>query len=156
MVRELDRQPQIELSESPGGVFMRRFTKIFLLLLITLLLAMPLLAQQDVISTKIGGGPDNMPALDANLNLPSEVAVDSSGNYYITAFNQNRVFKVSTTGTLTVFAGTGLAGYAGDGVVGGAKSALLNGPNGVVVDSAGNVYISDYNNFVIRKVSTAN
>ena len=135
---------------------MRRFTKIFLLLLTTLLLAMPLLAQQDVISTKIGGGPDNMPALDANLNLPSEVAVDSSGNYYITAFNQNRVFKVSTTGTLTVFAGTGLAGYAGDGVVGGAKSALLNGPNGVVVDSAGNVYISDYNNFVIRKVTTAN
>jgi trimeric autotransporter adhesin len=135
---------------------MRRFTKISLLLLTALLLAMPLLAQQDVISTKIGGGPDNMPALDANVNQPSEVAVDTSGNFYITAYAQNRVFKVSSTGTLTVFAGTGLAGYAGDGVVGGAKSALLNGPNGVVVDSAGNVYISDYNNFVIRKVSTAN
>jgi len=135
---------------------MRRFTKISLLLLTALLLAMPLLAQQDVISTKIGGGPDNMPALDANLNLPSEVATDSSGNYYIAAFSQNRVFKVSSTGTLTVFAGTGLAGYAGDGVVGGAKSALLNGPNGITVDSAGNVYISDYNNFVIRKVTTAN
>jgi sugar lactone lactonase YvrE len=135
---------------------MRRFTKISLLLLTALLLAMPLLAQQDVISTSIGGGPDGMPAIDANLNLPSEVAFDSSGNYYITAYNQNRVFKVSTTGTLSVFAGTGLAGYAGDGVVGGAKSALLYGPNGVAVDSAGNVYISDYNNFVIRKVSTAN
>src|SRR3954452_15417420 len=135
---------------------MRRFVNISTLLLTAFLLAGSLMGQQNVISTKIGGGPDNMPALDANLNLPTEVAFDSSGNYYITAFSQNRVFKVSSTGTLTVFAGTGLAGYAGDSVVGGAKSALLNGPNGIAVDTSGNVYISDYNNFVIRKVTTAN
>ncbi len=134
---------------------MRRTTTLLVLLLTALLLTLPALAQ-DVISTVIGGGPSDMPALDANLNNPVAVAVDSSGNYYIAANSQNRVFKVNTSGLLTVLAGTGLAGYAGDGVVGGAANALLNNPSGVAVDAAGNVYIADTYNFVIRKVDSTN
>jgi len=126
-----------------------------LLLLIALLSVLPVLAQ-DVISTAIGGGPSDMPALDANLNNPVAVAVDSSGNYYIAASTQNRVFKVNASGLLTVLAGNGLPGYGGDGVVGGAANAMLNAPQGVAVDGSGNVYISDTNNFVIRKVDTTN
>lgn len=95
-----------------------------------------------------------MPATDANVYGPDGVAVDASGNFYIAAYNQNRVFKVTSGGTITVVAGIGGAGYGGDGVTGGATSALLNGPAGVAVDTTGNVYISDYNNFVIRKVDT--
>jgi hypothetical protein len=113
------------------------------------------MAQQSIITTAIGGGPNSMPAIDADLNGPVGITVDSLGNYYFAAGNQNRVFKVTAGGFLTVVAGSGLPGYAGDGVVGGAANALLNYPFGVAVDTSGNVYISDYNNSVVRKVSSA-
>jgi sugar lactone lactonase YvrE len=135
---------------------MRRFIGVFALLLAALLLSVSALAQQDVISTAVGGGPNKVPAMDANLYTPTGVAVDGAGNYYIAVYNAHRVFKVDTKGVLTVFAGIGVAGYGGDGVKGGAAEAFLNFPQDVAVDSSGNVYISDYNNFVIRKVDTTN
>ena len=135
---------------------MRCFKGFLFSLLMATLLSMFALAQQDMVSTLIGGGPNDMPAVDANLNQPDSVAFDSAGNYYISAYNQNRVFKVNTSGTLTVFAGLGIPGYAGDGVKGGAPLALLNGPQGLSVDSSGNVYIADENNYVIRMVDTTN
>jgi hypothetical protein len=113
--------------------------------------------QQDVINTFAGGGPNNVPATSASIAMPLGVAVDSSGNYYYTtnafAYYVPRVFKVNTSGTLTVFAGNGGTGdrdYSGDG--GPAAEAELNQPWGVAADSFGNVYIADTNNCVIRKV----
>jgi len=135
---------------------MRRFTTIFVLSLAALLLVVPGLAQQDVITTAIGGGPNDVPAPDANISQPIGVTVDSAGNYYITAYAGHRAFKVDTSGVLTVLAGTGIQGYAGDGVPGGAVNALLNGPTGIAVDTAGNFYIADYTSCVIRKVDTSN
>jgi hypothetical protein len=134
---------------------MPRLTIFAAFFLAVLLVSLPVLAQ-DVISTAIGGGPNNVPAIDANLYNPYGVAVDSSGNYYISGYNQNRVFKVNaTTKVITVVAGSGAQGYSGDGVVGGAGNASLNRPFGVAVDSAGNVYIADNGNCVIREVTTA-
>ena len=135
---------------------MRSLKVLFVSLLAAQLLCVCALAQQDVVSTVIGGGPNDMPAVDANLYQPDAVVFDSAGNYYISAYYENRVFKVSTSGTLTVFAGLGIPGYAGDGVKGGATVALLNGPQGLSVDSSGNIYIADYQNYVIRKVDTTN
>lgn len=134
---------------------MRRFATIAFVLLASLLVSFPVQAQ-DIISTFIGGGPNNIPALDANLYNPYGVAVDGSGNYYIAAFNQNRVFKVNTSGTLTVVAGSGAYGYSGDGVVGGAANASLAHPFAVAVDSSSNVYIADQYNCVVRKVDSTN
>src|SRR5271170_6355966 len=138
-------------TEFPGGDFMRRST-ILLVLLLTAL-SLPGLAQ-DVISTKIGGGPNNMPAIDANLYTPYGVAVDSNGNFYVAVYNGERVYKVSTAGTLTVVAGSGALGYSGDGITGGAPNASLYHPYGEAVDSTGNIYIADFNNCVVRKVDT--
>ena len=70
---------------------MRRFTSSTLLLLAALLVSLPAVAQ-DVITTAIGGGPNGIPATNANLYNPYGVAVDTSGNFYIAAYNQNRVF----------------------------------------------------------------
>ncbi|HEY3972614.1 MAG TPA: choice-of-anchor D domain-containing protein [Candidatus Sulfotelmatobacter sp.] len=133
---------------------MRRFLSFAFLA--ALLVSIPGQAQ-DIITTSIGGGPNGIPALDANLYNPYGVAVDSSGNYYIASFNQNRVFKVTaSTGVISVVAGSGAQGYAGDGVVGGAGNASLDRPFAVAVDSSNNVYIADQYNCVIRKVTTAN
>lgn len=111
---------------------------------------------QDVITTMIGGGPNGIPALDADLSQPYGVAVDSTGNYYFAAFSQNRVFKVNaTTKIITVVAGSGVQGYSGDGVAGGAANADLFHPYAVAVDGGLNVYIADQGNCVVRKVTTA-
>jgi len=133
---------------------MRRFTIFSAVLLAALLVSMPAWPQ-DVITTAIGGGPNDIPALDANLYNPYGVAVDSSGNYYIASFNQHRVFKVNTAGTITVVAGSGAQGYYGDGVTGGAGNASLYHPYAVAVDSSGNVYIADQYNCVVRKVTVS-
>jgi len=130
-----------------------RQTVILFAIIIT---ALPAWSQQDWMTTAIGGGPNNIPAVQADVNDPPAVSVDSSNNYYIAACGGNRVYKVNTAGTLTVVAGLGVAGYAGDGVAGGAGTALLNCPNGVATDSAGNVYIAEYYNQTIRKVDTSN
>ena len=135
---------------------MRTSMRISFLALLAAALAFPAMAQQDVMSTVIGGGPSNMPAIDANISNPTAAVLDSAGNSYISSPNQNRVFKVDTTGLLTVLAGNGLPGYSGDGVSGAAANAELNQPWGLAVDTAGNVYIADQYNQVIRKVDSTN
>jgi hypothetical protein len=125
--------------------------------LVVALMACTAMAQQDQINTVIGGGPNNIPAVDADVVGPNQVSFDNSGNYYVAASTQNQVFKVNgSTGTLTVLAGNGTPGYSGDGVTGEAANAELNGPTGVTVDAAGNVYIADEFNCVVRKVDTTN
>src|ERR1022692_5040746 len=106
---------------------MRSFTTFCTLLTISLL---PAWAQQDVITTAIGGGPNDIPALQSDVSGPNGVAVDTAGNLYIAAYNGNRVYKVDTSGTLTVVAGTGVAGYAGDGVAGGGAGGARSGGGG--------------------------
>jgi sugar lactone lactonase YvrE len=105
-------------------------------------------AQAQNIKTTAGGGPNNLPALSSNLAGPTSTAMDSAGNLYIAA--DDRVFKVDTSGNLTVFAGNGARGFSGDGGL--ATSAALNGPNGVTVDSAGDLFIVDGGNNAIRRV----
>ncbi len=134
---------------------MRRFVTFLATVVTAALMSFPALSQ-DVISTAIGGGPNNIPALDANLYNPYGVAVDSAGNVYIASYSQHRVFKVNTSGTILVVAGSGAQGYSGDGVAGGAAAATLYHPYAVSVDSTGNVYIDDQFNCVIRKVDSTN
>jgi sugar lactone lactonase YvrE len=108
-----------------------------------------------VITTVAGNGTrgysgDNGPATSAALAVPTDVAVDSSGNLYIADLNNSRIRKVSN-GVITTFAGNGVAGYSGDN--GPATNAQLNRPAGVAIDSFGNLYIADTYGHRVRKVS---
>jgi sugar lactone lactonase YvrE len=112
-----------------------------------------------IITTVAGNGNywysgDGGSAIYAELNQPSGVAVDDSGNLFIADQRNNVIRKVSTSGIITTVAGNGTYGYSGDG--GSADSAELAEPSGVVVvDASGNLFIADNGNVRIRKVSTS-
>ena len=111
-----------------------------------------------VITTIAGDGTkgfsgDGGPAVEAQLNFPSGVAVDGAGNLYIADTGNRRIRKVDATGTITTVAGSGEPGFSGDG--GPAVEAQLAFPTGVALDGAGNLYIVDSVNHRIRKVDSA-
>ncbi len=93
---------------------------------------------------------DGGSAINAQISKIQGVAVDRSGNLYLSDTDHHRVRKVTPGGVITTVAGTGEAGYFGDG--GPAKQAQLNAPYGLAVDGAGNLYIADLGNNRIRRV----
>jgi uncharacterized protein (TIGR03437 family) len=99
----------------------------------------------------LGSSGDGGPATSAQLNSPAGLAVANDGTLYIAGLD-NRIRKVSPSGIITTYAGTGAAGYSGDG--GPAASAKLSGPTGLALDSSGNLYVAD-GNFVVRKISSS-
>ena len=112
---------------------------------------------EDIIHTYAGGGPDGIPALSANLPVPTAVATDSAGNIYIAAPGGNRVFVVDGSGKIRVVAGSGVEAFNGND--GPTKNASLdlgvnNLPNGIAVDAKGNIFFVDKFNNQIRSVDT--
>jgi sugar lactone lactonase YvrE len=115
-----------------------------------------------------GNCGDNGPAVNATLNAPQGVAIDSKGNIFIadTADNRIRCVVVATRGCGTLASaplGT-IVNYAGNpnsacssstdpcGDGGKARLAFLNTPMGIALDKAGHLYIADTQDHRIREV----
>src|SRR5206468_169637 len=102
-----------------------------------------------------GGSPadgvgDGGPATSARFNWVGSIAMDASGNLFITDGPSHRVRRVTPAGIISTVAGTGKAGFAGDG--GPAAAAQLNMPYAVAVDDAGRLFIADFGNHRVRMV----
>jgi sugar lactone lactonase YvrE len=112
-----------------------------------------------VISTVAGSGTagdSNGTAgqpLTATFNLPCGVAVDGSGNLYVTDNANNQIRKITASGTVSIFAGNA-AGTAGssDGLT---TAAYFNHPFGITIDGSGNLYVTDRSNNMIRRITPA-
>jgi len=79
------------------------------------------------------------------------LAVGKDGTLFIADRSGNRVWKYTPDHTLSVYAGTGKAGYSGDGAA--AQDATLHSPIGLAVDDQrGYLYIADSGNNRIRRV----
>lgn len=105
-------------------------------------------------ATSSGGfSGDGGQATAAELYNPMGVAVDASGNIYISDDLNERIRRVTPLGIITTVAGNGTPGFSGDG--GPATNAELSEPAGLWVDASGNLYIIDYFIDAIRKVNTS-
>ncbi|HWP56219.1 MAG TPA: hypothetical protein VN476_18950 [Pyrinomonadaceae bacterium] len=112
------------------------------------------MGQSGAVTTVFTGGKAGVElALTTLLNQPAAVAADAAGNIYIAERGGNLVRKVSPSGTIAEFAGTGLPGYSGDG--GPATRFRLWKPEGLTVNALGELFIADTGNNLIRKVDAA-
>jgi uncharacterized protein (TIGR03437 family) len=96
---------------------------------------------------------DGGPATSAMFGATQGVAVDGSGNVYITDAEAQKVRKVAPNGIISTVAGNGTnitGAFSGDG--GPATSAALYTPKGLAVNAAGNLYIADNQNNRVRVV----
>src|SRR5581483_11555301 len=90
-----------------------------------------------------GYSGDGGAATAAKISPSVGLAVDGSGNLYISDTGNCRIRKVTGT-TISTVAGNGTCAYAGDG--GPATSASIYYPHSIALDGAGNLYIADTNN----------
>jgi uncharacterized protein (TIGR03437 family) len=105
------------------------------------------------ISTVAGNGipgstGDSGLAVNAQIVGPVGIAVDPSGNLYIS--DGTRIRKVTASGFIITIAGNPASGYSGDGGI--AATAQLNGPAGIAADATGNVYVADSGNHAVRRL----
>jgi hypothetical protein len=89
-------------------------------------------------------------ATSAELDDPTGVAVNASGDLFIADTYNNVIREVNPSGIIITVAGTGTAGYSGNG--GPAIKAELHDPCSVAVDSSGDMFIADSGNNVVREV----
>jgi sugar lactone lactonase YvrE len=87
----------------------------------------------------------------ARFSYPTSVAVDGSGNVYVSDNYNQRIRKITSAGVVTTLAGSGTATFA-DGI---GSAASFKHPWGVAVDGSGNVYVADIQNNRIRKITSA-
>jgi streptogramin lyase len=84
----------------------------------------------------------------AQFNGPYGVAVDGSGNVYVTDSNSNTIRKITSAGVVTTLAGAAPISGPTDGM---GSDARFSGPFGIAVDGTGGIYVADYYNNAIRE-----
>lgn len=101
---------------------------------------------------------DGGKAINAQFNAPTGVALDRSGNLYISDSADNRIREVlAISSNIEAFAGTGMSCTTqpcGNGGL--ATAAELNNPLRVFSDYLGNIFITDNLDYVVREVTASN
>jgi RHS repeat-associated protein len=104
-----------------------------------------------VVTTLAGSGvagSANATGTAATFNQPFSVAVDASGNVYVTDRSNHKIRKITAAGVVTTLAGSGTAAFA----EGTGTAASFNAPTSITIDKQGNLYVTDENNQRIRKI----
>ena len=122
-------------------------------------------------SGKLGRGGDGGPALSAEMDTHCGIAIDDTGNVYISSEWANNIRKIDAiSGKIEIFAGQdarhhtsergnsrpahgewlSLGGYSGDG--GPKENAAFYHPEHLAFDSKGDLYVCDNSNDRIRKI----
>jgi sugar lactone lactonase YvrE len=107
-----------------------------------------------IVTTLAGSGSlgsVNSTGTAASFRYPTGTAVDSLGNVYVADQNNHLIRKITATGVVSTFVGSGVAGSAnGTGTL-----ASFNYPRGIAIDPNGNLFVADQSNHLIRKITAA-
>jgi hypothetical protein len=99
------------------------------------------------------------PATGAQLGAVAGLVVDSGNNVYVSDRSNDVVWKITSGGTISVFAGngTGTCTGAGDALGDGcpATDATLDNPWALGIDAGNNIYIADSSDDLVRVVSSS-
>ncbi|TDO68943.1 NHL repeat-containing protein [Flavobacterium chryseum] len=94
-------------------------------------------------------GSQNGLGNQASFNVSQGMAIDPQGNIYVVDVYNHQIRKISPTGAVTTFAGSGVQKFE-DGT---GTNASFNIPIGLVCDSSQNLYVVDSFNNRIRKIT---
>ncbi len=88
----------------------------------------------------------------ARFGWPTCIAIDGSGNLYVTDQSNFTIRKITPAGVVTTLAGS--AGQLGttDGT---GSAARFSNPSGIIVDHNGNVFVTDNGSYTVRKITPA-
>jgi sugar lactone lactonase YvrE len=92
-------------------------------------------------------------ATSAQLNGPTGMVIDASGNLYISDQNIGVIEKMNSAGQIVSVAGGGGAAPSTTPQPG--RSVALNNPAGLAVDGAGDLYIADFSNQLVEQLNLA-
>ncbi len=95
-------------------------------------------------------GSANGTGAAASFNNPHGVAVDASGNVFVSDYANQKIRKITPAGVVTTFAGSGTVGSLN----GTGTAASFSYPTGITIDGAGNLYVADGSK-KIRKITPA-
>lgn len=108
-----------------------------------------LAGKYEVINGTVQTGYVDGQGTNARFNTPKAGVFDSAGNVVVIDTYNFRIRKVSPTGLVTTFVGSGVKGLA-DGNATTAQFTLLNS---LWIDNSGNIFVTD--NFRVRKITPA-
>ncbi|WP_025664651.1 cadherin domain-containing protein [Aquimarina megaterium] len=103
-----------------------------------------------VVTTVAGGtqGYFDATGTAARFNHPEGVAIDASGNVYVSDYQNHRIRKITPAGVVSTFVGS-TQGFAN----GTGTAARFDNPAGITIDTNGNLYVADERNHRIRKIT---
>ncbi|MCO5951129.1 gliding motility-associated C-terminal domain-containing protein [Mucilaginibacter flavidus] len=112
------------------------------------------IAPDGTVSTLAGSGApgnNNGNGTGASFNMPQNLTVDAAGNVFVTDLGNNVIRKITPSGDVSTYAGSGSAGSNN----GQALSASFNKPSGIAVDDIGDLFVSDFGGNIIRMIDPA-
>lgn len=97
-----------------------------------------------------GNGTGYLDGNGSNAQFSSPTGVEfSNGNIYVADWGNNRIRKIDMSANVTTVAGNDNSFLDGP-----ANIAQFEQPSAVALDSSGNIYVTDKDNFRIRKIDT--
>jgi hypothetical protein len=117
-------------------------------------------------ATSFSEGYKNATGTSATFRDPGGLACNSNGEIFVADIENHCIRKIASYQNLgngqvvSTFAGSnptpGLPGYGTSGSTDGTGTAArFNKPTDIAIDAAGNLYVTEYDNFTIRKITSA-
>lgn len=85
----------------------------------------------------------------ASFYAPAGLAIDASGNLFVADMGNNLIRKITPTGVVTTFAGSGSAGYT-DAT---GTNASFSAPSALAFGTDGSLYVADNGTGLVRKIT---